>query len=504
MAEPNIRPTDLVIILVILAVAALLRVVALDAPLWYDEILTLTRYVGLPLGELVSEYSSFNNHLFYSLQAKASVWLLGESNWALRLPALLLGVASIGAMWRLAYRVSGALPAHVTALLLAVSYHHVWFSQNARGYTGLTLWLTAATIVLIQGLRAPTLRTWCVYGGLIAAAMYTHLTAAPFVLAHAIIAGAMVAAPQRWGAHGPETGGRRPLLHWWMPGVGFLVGGLLTVTLYAPSLGQVLERVVAMPDTSAVDLMVEYQSPIWTLMEIIRSIAQPDALTAIVALVATALIGVGVRDTARREPIVAAVLLLHIPLTLIILLAGSARIWPRYFFADIGFLLFFMTQGVWVCCHLVLRLPVKLPVWVTGRTMFVVAALAMVLVSLPLLVRNYRLPKQNLAGAAAYVESERTAMNAVVMVGVASEPYATYFETDWRQIHTLDDLRGVRSAADVTWLVMAFPSRTTRDFPAIMGHVSQHFSLAREFRGTLGDGSVLVYVDNGTMEASLE
>ncbi len=92
-------------ILAILALALALRVVGLDAPLWYDEIDTLVRYVRMPAGELVQSYDSLNNHMFFSLQAQASVALFGEHPWALRLPAMLWGVASIWVLWRLAREV---------------------------------------------------------------------------------------------------------------------------------------------------------------------------------------------------------------------------------------------------------------------------------------------------------------------------------------------------------------------------------------------------------------
>jgi hypothetical protein len=71
----------------LLVLALVTRLVGLNASLWYDEVETLTNFVRLPWGELVCDFSSLNNHMFYSLQAKAAVELFGESAWALRLPA---------------------------------------------------------------------------------------------------------------------------------------------------------------------------------------------------------------------------------------------------------------------------------------------------------------------------------------------------------------------------------------------------------------------------------
>ena len=501
MEQRETRPRYYAVVALILAVATLLRTLKLDGPLWYDEILSLTRYVRLPLGELISDYSSFNNHLFYSIQAKGAIWLFGESNWSLRLPAVVFGVASIAALWRLAYLVSGPLQAHVSALLVAVSYHHVWFSQNARGYTELMFWFLTSTIVLIRGIREPSLKTWALYGVLLAAGMYTHVTAAPFFLAHALIVGVMLVAPVLSpGGQTPQTGdATRP---WLLPAVGFLLGGVLTMTLYGPLVGQLFDNIAALPSLSETDAMVEYRSPVWTFLEIVRTVSPPGPLMVVVALAVVSLVAIGIVETRRREPILGVVLLLHLSITLVVLLALSARIWPRYFFADIGLVLFFLTQGVLACCHVLsTRIRRHTPASLSGRTLFRVSAVLMLIVSIPLLVRNYRLPKQDFDGALAYVESRRSDADAVVTLDLASEIYAGYFGMDWEPVLTTAELRAVRAGAEQTWLLMAFPNRTSRRYLDVIRQVNRHFSLAREFRGTLGDGSVLVYLDTGIRDS---
>ena len=500
MQEQKIQPTDYAIVASILAIGTLLRTIDLDGPLWYDEILTLTRYVRLPLDELLSDYSSFNNHPFYSIQAKGAIRLFGESNWSLRLPAMIFGVASIGALWRLAYLVSGTLQAHVSALLLTFSYHHVWFSQNARGYTELMFWFLTSTIVLIRGIRDRSLKTWVLYGLLLAAGMYTHVTAAPFFLVHALIAAAILMAPAL-ASGGQTTRVRQPTRRWLLPVSGFLVGGVVTMALYAPLVGQLLDNLIVLPGLAQTDAMVEYRSPLWTVMEVVRTVSTPGPLIVIVALVVLGLVAVGIAESRRREPILGWVLLLHLSVTLAVLLTLSARIWPRYFFADMAFVLFFLTQGVFAGCRVVATLSGSATqARLSGRTLFVMSALVMLIVSVPLLVRNYQLPKQDFDGALAYVESRRARTDAVVTLDLASSIYTDYFGMDWRPVRTAAELQTVRAGANRTWLVMAFPDRATRRFVGVIQDVNRHFSLAREFRGTLGDGSVIVYLDTGTSD----
>ncbi|MDA7964143.1 glycosyltransferase family 39 protein, partial [Ruegeria sp.] len=182
MAPPVTRAEGLALG-AILVLGLILRVANLDSALWYDEITTLTRYVRLPLAELLTTYDSLNNHVFFSLQGKASVVLFGESAWALRLPAVLWGVASLWALWLLARRVVSTPEALMATALMAVSYHHIWFSQNARGYTGLLFFGLIALVLLVEGMRKPRWGLWLGFGLTFACAMYTHLSAAFFYAA---------------------------------------------------------------------------------------------------------------------------------------------------------------------------------------------------------------------------------------------------------------------------------------------------------------------------------
>src|SRR5262245_4714243 len=154
------RSSDVVWLCSILGVAFTLRLIKLDSALWFDEIATLVEFVRLPTMQLLTTLTSMNNHVLYSLEAKATIAVFGESAWSLRLPAMLFGVASIWALWWLARRLVTASEANMAALLMAVSYHHIWFSQNARGYTGLMFWSLIGSALFIRGITQPGWRAW--------------------------------------------------------------------------------------------------------------------------------------------------------------------------------------------------------------------------------------------------------------------------------------------------------------------------------------------------------
>ena len=135
----------------VLLAALLLRLPGhLDSGLWFDEIWLLVESVRVPFATLFTAFESDNNHPLYSVLAWMSVETLGERAWSLRLPAVLFGAASIGMTWRFALLVTDRWEAALATALLALSYHHVWFSQNARGYTMLLFFTVAATHFLLR------------------------------------------------------------------------------------------------------------------------------------------------------------------------------------------------------------------------------------------------------------------------------------------------------------------------------------------------------------------
>ena len=131
--DPKIRTIDYAILLFILIIAVFLRILKLDSSLWYDEIITVVDFVRLPIEALVTNPSSFNNHPFYSLQANVSVLLFDENTWSVRLPAVFFGIASIAAMWRLAYSATGVLQApHYCPVNCAIVSSCLVFPERSR------------------------------------------------------------------------------------------------------------------------------------------------------------------------------------------------------------------------------------------------------------------------------------------------------------------------------------------------------------------------------------
>lgn len=489
----------------ILVVAAALRVIGLDSPLWYDEIVTLIGFVRLPLLEIVSTYTDPNNHLFYTLQAKGVISIFGENNWSLRLPAMIFGVAGIAAMWALARSVAGTTMAHATALIIAVSYHHVWFSQNARGYTGIMFWGIAATIIFIQGIKTPNWKLWTVYAVLVAAGLYTQLASAFLVTTHGVVYlvlllgryGRIKGWPAVLKAPASFNGQIWPIF-------GFALGGFITLTLYAPLLTDVLATVTGISATSEVDVMPEYQNPLWAIAEAVRTLSRSGWVMAVGAPAALVLATIGLVAIWRREPILAATIIIHIPLTFAILTVLSMRIWPRFFFVDLGFVFFAITFGVFLTCQTISDQIRHWLGWaIAQKHLFGLAVAMMVAVSAVLLAPNYQHPKQNLEGAHQYVEARRVEGDAVATMGWSYIPFGEYYEPHWNVVNSTEEFTQLRDQSRRTWLVFGFPQRTKRKYTTIMEIVDREFTVEKTFRGTLGDGNVVVYVSKDQTQSSI-
>lgn len=122
---------------VLAAVGFALRLAAAQGDLWIDEIWSLRLVERLTSPDQVFwRLAEDNNHHLNSLW----LYLVGQSAaaWLDRLPAVLLGTATVVAAGRLGWRTSPAAGV-VAALVAALSYPLVNYGSEARGYAGLIL-----------------------------------------------------------------------------------------------------------------------------------------------------------------------------------------------------------------------------------------------------------------------------------------------------------------------------------------------------------------------------
>ena len=480
--EP-VAARDWLILGLVLILALGLRVATLNGPLWYDEIITVETHLSLPWSEMITDYQ-MNHHYLFSFQAKIFTDLFGMKNWAIRMPSLIFGLGGIAAIWVLARQIAGIRIAHLTALLLAVSYHHIWFSTNARGYAELQFWSALGMILWLRGIAVPTLSVWLGYGLVLALAVYTHLTGAFFFFAQGVIWVLLVIWMLVRGHLSREV-----LIN---PALGYIAGGVIAAVLYAPLVPSMLETIGGVSETSAVDLMKEYQNPVWTVIEAVRTgIGGLGPIVGLVAVAVLVLVVLGMWWAHPIAPLFGVVTIGHILITMLLLSAIGMRIWPRFFYVDIGFLMLLIVLGVRQSIDLFRSIR---PVPWSAERLFQIAALGMILVSALLAARNYMAPKQDYDGAVAFVEETMGEADRVFAVGVAQEIFLGHYATGWGAVHDDEDLQRAVDTPGVVWLVVAFPSRSFRDVGNLENVVDTGgFELVSEKPGTLGDGIILIY-----------
>ena len=158
-----------------------------------------------------------------------------------------------------------------------------------------------------------------------------------------------------------------------------------------------------------------------------------------------------------------------------------------------GFGALVVMRGLMVLGGWIARLT-KLP---TARSTVVgtLLGVSLIVVSALSIPRAYG-PKQDFLGALEFVEAVRQPGDVVVTVGLATFTYQNFYETDWEEIETLEELDAIRARAERTWLVHTFPPEVQAVYPEIMASVQQDFEIRKELYGTVGSGNIFVYLSD--------
>ena len=206
-----------------LAAAVAIRVAYLDVPMRYDEATTYNNFVSKPLYVALANYPTPNNHLLHTFLAKVSVTVFGNEPWAVRLPALVAGIALVPATFALGRVLYGRIAALLAAALVAGSSTLVEYSTNARGYTLVALATVVLFLAAARALENDSVGAW----GVVPIVGALGLYAVP-IMAYPLGGAFVWILASGWLAGHPL----RPLLA--RLGVSALAVTILTLILYAP------------------------------------------------------------------------------------------------------------------------------------------------------------------------------------------------------------------------------------------------------------------------------
>ena len=492
-AEPRIgrdaaRPA--VWLAAITLLAAALRFWKLSSDLWLDEITTALDYGRVSAFHVLTAYTSSNNHLLNTLAVKAMMSLFGPREWAIRLPAVLLGIAGVPALYFLASRILKSREALLASLLLAVSYHHVFFSQNARGYTGMFFWGSLGSAFFLRALSTDRLRDWAAYVAAmflsVATVLYGLFLVAGHVAAAAVVAGAL----RRQGKRIAPLAGRLAAV--------WGVLGLVCFHLYASIIPQVyvyLGGVYTLPSVGYAPFSREHAR------ELARGVSAGFGGRLLPFLAAAALLLLpGAWLFLRRHPVALAVLTLPLAATAAFLLFGGLRFSPRFF-------LWAVPAG----CVLAIAVPAELAGELSGSVraaalLSPAAALVLSGLSAASLPAYFAVPKQPTRASLDWVRSRLAPGDGLGAVYLAKwglrfygPPRGLAEGTGFHDVDGVPELDGLERqyAGHRLWLLVTFPRALRLDFPDLEARVRRDFTEAKTFPATVGDAEVTVLVRPG-------
>jgi uncharacterized membrane protein len=361
----------------------------------------------------------------------------------------------------------------ICAALLAVSYHHVWFSQNARGYSTLAFFTILSTFYLLRGLRTGRRPPYIAYALAASLGVYTHLAMMFAVASHVIVCA--------WGAFKDFRRGSG-LGPWKYPAQALLMTAGLTLLFYSPILFQVQHFFLKGPSG-----MKALSTPRWALWETIRSLTVGLGTVGVLAAAAI-VVGCGAWSYFKQDRTVFALLALPGVLT-VGSVAVRGTMYPRFYFSLIGFAVIILVRGIfviprWIAAHL--------PVPANSRlapVMTAIFAALFLIASAASLVRGYEYPKQDFSSAIQFVDASRKGDQIAVTVGAATYPLQQYYEKGWESAETTQQLDEITSRGKTVWIVYTFPRYLP---PELLDAIRRKFTVVRVFHGTVGDGDVYV------------
>jgi 4-amino-4-deoxy-L-arabinose transferase-like glycosyltransferase len=220
--------------LIVPVLAALcLRLPLMGLSLSIDEVNSHDQYTRNGFRAIFLEAYNSNNHPLNAFFSWISISVFGNTEWAIRLPALVFGLATVLLAGRFAREVTGnRLCGWAASLLLAVSPYHVAYSANSRGYSMAMFFALLSGYCLYHALRRVSPAAVAGLGVSLGLMALSHL----FFL---LLFGAWGLVAAAWGAillASPSSRRAGSVTAWLLACLGIMGGGLLTVLLYAPSL----------------------------------------------------------------------------------------------------------------------------------------------------------------------------------------------------------------------------------------------------------------------------
>lgn len=279
-----------------------------------DELFTAVHFVEVPsIRQTLFQNLAFNNHVLYSAMAVVSEKIFGHSEWALRIPALVLGVATIWVIFVVSRDLIGPWAALLASLALTLSPAHIVWSVQARGYSGLIFFTLLSSYFYFRLWRSPDPRIALYFVVTSVLSVYVHLYGSCVVAVQALLAvRSYWTAPKARGV--PRSAG--------LLAASFFAIGTVSIALYVPMLRELIRDAQTRGHSD-----FDPAFP-WSVLQLLSGTDQP---LVILLMLTVGVIGVVSLLRSHGEHVKYFVALLGLPLLLMWLLVRPFDLYARLF-----------------------------------------------------------------------------------------------------------------------------------------------------------------------------
>jgi len=388
-----------------------LRLYRLNMSLWMDEIITVTEFIQKPWLKIITYLPYPNNHILYTLFAKLSVFIFGEKEWSIRLPAMLIG-ALIPPVSYLVLRKKFSEPvAFASGIFLSLNYWSVWFGQDARGYSAYILFSLLSSYLLLEYLEKREKRLAFYY--LISAVIgsWFYLYTLFIIFSQLCWTGAMLAKKQI-----------KPKMLF-----PIIIAGILGISLYLPSL-------TSLWDYSTNQKAMARMHPVNVLLLKETLIILTGSRKEVLIILFLVLALLGFYLLYQKSP---GFLFIYLLSALFIVLFSKLTklfIYPRFLAFLIPLFSLAISQGLESLTRFL-----KLKRKFSQNLLYSLLVLSLSLLLLPDLARYYLLGKQDFKSAGKYLE-EHQANQQIICYGIICEELSYYFKGEMILVNEKEEL----------------------------------------------------------------
>lgn len=471
---------------------ALIRLWGLGGSFWLDELYTRRMAVENSWLENLTTFATTNNHIAHTLLTTMWTSLFGDQEWVVRITAFGFGVAGIWAVYGLTRRVASREASVWASALCAVTYHHVMFSQNARGYTAQLFFFTMACGFLHAAVRGGRTSDWVRFVLTSWVSLWFVFLSGFAFVAHGLVALTCLGAQLLRGIGSRAQVGRAMFAFF-----GLALLSFQSYALMLPSIVRVLQRDYGNDGGGGLHILSR---------NFLRDLAAGFGLTLPQALVGGGLLcavgawlGVGVL---RRYPLMLALLVGPSLVVVAFALQTGLDVYPRFFLTlMIGFFVVLAELGTRIGTNASgPRSAARHPLWLGWP---LVPVLVLFAVLLPRVLGTPKQPyREGLEWAWAHLEGMPPGSNdpRILCLGHASTGCDFYAprvglppgaSTGRPAVTELQRARTVQPSGVLA--VTTLQRLSARAWPDVFEELRANWRPVRRFRGTIGDGDVVVW-----------